>query len=162
MKNLIATTLLILLLLTISSFAQISTKNGVSTEYDRFEDSTTVSVDFQLERKLSLTFSNTFDGKKRTSTPKNISISFISLDISEQYLYSYSCIFLVDDQRISLDSKHYIRQGDGELRSFSLTLEDLKKIANAKKVEMKLSSRIHILTESQLATLKEFYKQLIP
>jgi hypothetical protein len=159
MKNLLSITFLILIFLVLSS---AQTNNKVEIEYDRFKDWTTVSIRLPILSDLSLKFSDIFDGKKRTSTPKNVSLYFISSDIEEDYFASSSCIFLVDDQRIDLGYGKYLASRDVELLSFSISLENLKKIANAKKVEYQIGRTTLTLTDSQLEAIKEFYKQLVP
>lgn len=49
-----------------------------------------------------------------------------------------------------------------ELLSFSISLEDLKKIANAKKVEVQVGRAEFTIDNSKLESINEFYKQLIP
>jgi hypothetical protein len=125
------TTTLLVLLLSTASFAQ--TYNNIETEYDKFKDTTSVTLESRIFTDLSFYLSSSFDGKNRTSMPKTVSAFFISLNKYDEYFTSYSCIFLADDKRIRLDAKKYI---ENEISSFSLNTEDLKKIANSKKVEV--------------------------
>lgn len=167
MKKLIATTIFTLLL-TISSFTQVFTDRDFEsapekeTKYDKFKDETTTSLKFQLTRNLSLTFDDTFEGKKRTSKLTEIRVSFISSDTNEGYLIARSCIFLADDNRIRLNDGNYLSAYGGEALGFSISLENFRKIANAKKLEMQLGSREFGFSKTRLDAIKEFYKQLVP
>jgi len=168
MKKLIAVTIFTLLL-TISSFAQVLTEKDFEiparkeTKYDRFKDKTTVSLTIPITSIFSLTFDNSYDGEKRTSPPTKVVASFMSLDISERYLISRSCIILADKERIRLDNGTYLSEGEGEVLFFFLSLENFKKIANAKKIEMQLGSNNEFaLGQSRIDAIKDFYKLLVP
>jgi hypothetical protein len=147
-----------------------TTNRDIEIKYDRFDDSTSINLKLKLtwNGKLSFSLSNSFSGKKRVSIPKSITVSFTNLynqvlTQQDEYFNSRSCIFLVDDKRIRLDNGLYDRvETVGEFIVFSLSLENLKLITNAKKVEMRLDSSEFTLTDKQLESIKEFYKLLVP
>ncbi len=92
---------------------------------------------------------------------------FLSISKKKQYSTSHSWIILADEERVKLGDGEY--QGGGgndskaaEVIFHSISLENLRKITNAKKVEMQLGNTEFTLTESQVKTLKEFYRQITP
>lgn len=159
-------------LLAITSFAQTSTDKNVEIKYDKFKDRTTVSLKLPIvnnplqSEELYLGMTSAFNGNKPTSIPDSVYSFFLSVTKTKQYSLSHSWIVLADEERIRLGDGQYLGEG-GELKAaeviiYSLSSENLKKIASAKKVEMQLGSKEFALTDSQLASLKEFYKQLVP
>lgn len=170
MKNLIAITIFTLLF-TISCFAQIDTK-GVETKYDKFKDKTTVTLMLEMNIRLvpkeDLVFgsSSSFDGKKPTSIPDKLVFTFISNSKIKQYEFSNSLIILADDERIRLGDAKYIGGTSSfepsEIMIYTVSLENLKKIVAAKKIEMQIGKTEFALNDAQLNAVKEFYKQIIP
>lgn len=170
MKNILTITFLTLLLL-VPSYAQTTADKNIEIKYDKFKDRTTVSLKLTITEKLPIeellfALTNSFEGKKQTSMPSDISGFFLSVTKEKQYSISHSWIVLADDERIKLGDGMY--QGEAndsraaEVIIYSISSENLKKIANAKKVEMQLGSKEFTLTELQLASFKEFYKQIVP
>ena len=171
MKNILATTILILLLF-VSSFSQIDTK-GVEVKYDKFKDKTTVTlmleVNIKLVPKEDLVFgsSSSFDGKKPTSIPDKFVFTFISNSKLKSYEFSNSLIILADDERIRLGNATTYISGKSEyepseIMIYTLSSENLKKIVGAKNVEIQLGKAEFALNENLLKAIKEFYKQSIP
>ena len=166
MKNLLTTILLMLLLMT-ASYAQTTTSKDLEVEYDKFKDSTTVTLKLPIMEGLLLVLIDSFSGKKRLSMPDNVLTTFMSVSDQKQFYISHSWIILADDERIRLGDGLYTGGTTASSRATEVILypvsqENLKKIANAKKVEMQLGSKEFALTESQITSFKEFYKQLTP
>jgi hypothetical protein len=167
MKNTLITTLLIFLL-SVSSLAQGVKPGEPETKYDKFKDETNITVVIQLSEtsieNLSLTLGTSFSGKKPPSAPKDIISFFLSVNTRKQYSISHSWIILADEERIKLGDGEY--QGTGsstkaaEVIFYSMSPENLRKIANAKKVEIQLGNKEFTLTESQVKNLKDFYERV--
>ena len=170
MKKLITVTLLTLILLT-QAFAQKTTTKGVEIEYDKNKDVTTVSVMMSLTDDLlpseSLVFGSidVFKGKIRTTaTPEKVIVTFISISKKKQFSESRSWVALADDERIRLGNGEYVvesgNSGVAEILLYALSVENLKKMTDAKKVEMQVGNKEFTLSESQMVSLREYYKKL--
>jgi hypothetical protein len=153
----------------------VEPKKAVEVKYDKFKDTTSVTLTLQLIKKvallstgedLSLSLVSSFDGKKPTLMPDDINGFFLSVSKKKQYSNSHSWIVLADDERIRLGDGVY-KGEEGAVRAaeviiYSISLANLKKIASAKKVETQIGNAEFTLTEPQLQSLKDFYKQIIP
>jgi hypothetical protein len=173
MKNILIITLLIFLL-SVSSIAQSPKPGEPETKYDKFKDKTTVTVVIQLSKTLiiggvliedlSLTLATSFNGRKPPSEPKDITSFFLSVNTRKRYSFSHSWIILADEERVKLGDGEYEGTASGakvaELIFYSMSRENLKKVANAKKIEMQLGDTAFTLTESQVKNLKDFYKEI--
>lgn len=168
MKKLITITFLTLLLLT-QTFAQSSTTKGVETEYDRSKNKTTITVLLALTSSTgdNLIFGSidSFSGKTRTSpTPDKVLVTFVSVSKQKQFSSSRSWGVFADDERIKLGEGEYISErgssGEAELLLFALSVDNLRKIAKAEKVQMQVGKKEFTLTEAQLESLREYYKQI--
>jgi len=170
MKKILATTIFTLLL-TISSFAQAVEFGKITTKYDKFKDITSLSLKLAISKDTNeffvLFINAAFDGKTPASSDKDIMFSFISMTSEKQPApASRSWIALADDERINLGNGEYtntlISTTYASTMAYFVSEINLKKIANAKKVEMQVGSKEFALSESQIASLKELYKQLVP
>lgn len=171
MKNALATASLILLLF-IPCLSQIDTK-GVEVKYDKFKDKTTVTLMLEVNIKmvpkedLVLGSSSSFDGKKPTVIPDKHVFTFISNSKLKSYGFDNSLIILADDERIPVGNATTYIKGESEFEPseimiYSLSSNNLKKLAGAKSIEIQLGKAEFALNEKQLEAVKEFYKQIIP
>jgi hypothetical protein len=170
MKKLITVAFLTLLLLT-QAFAQKTTTKGVEIEYDKIKDMTTISVMLPLSDSLlpgeNIVFGSldVFKGKIRTTpVPEKVIVTFISISKKKQFSGSRSWSALADEERIKLGDGEYVVEansgGVAEVLLYALSIENLKKIVDAKQVEMQVGNREFTLSELQMVSLREYYKKL--
>lgn len=168
----------LLLFLSIKGFAQTPAStpipyfDKVNQTYDRFDDSTTIELEFGLLKakvgySLRMNLRSKFNGTKPTSNSNPILITIVSFDI-ESYSSSSKLIFLVDEERLRPNFvNHRLKRFDRidnliEYTSFNISQEDLKKLAYSKKNEGRIDSTEFIINEKSLLLIQEFYKLLVP
>lgn len=144
----------------------------IEDKYDRFKDSTTVSVTMQLmgvkTNGLAMLLSDSYAGQGANRKPPtgNVLLSFVSAGDESHYKLFHSLIFLADDERI--------RMGDGvfidlplsyrvvESVTFGLPRDTLRKLASAKKIEFQLGPTEFTFSDSQLEAIRDFESRLNP
>lgn len=140
----------------------------VAFKYDKFKDKTQIHMTTLVSgaplKGLLMVLSTAFDGK---TAPKDVKvlISFISFNESKLYNDERSFIILWDDKRITpfelkYDDSERAKLNYVETIIYAFPIEYLKKIGEAKSVEMQLKNTEFVLKEKQLSLIREFYKQL--
>lgn len=147
----------------------------VEQRYDRFDDSTTQELEFKIlsdEKSFSnlrLNLITKFSGKK-PALDNSIVLTMISFDVSPIYSKSDNLIFLLGDERLKLNGLAYksrnvdlysIQRID-ERVSYSISQNDLKKIAYSKKNEAKFGSTEFTIKDESLKLIQNFYNKLVP
>ena len=136
------------------------------TKYDKFENSTLVSINVKLTQLNSdLTIGSFFiyQGEKLV-TPKTVTLRFVSSSSDWEYLHNSNIVFLVDGKRIDLgEMKRNGRVGNGyvlEFLSLTLPTNTLLEIINGKVVEAKLFTTTFKLTEEQLEAFRDYASRM--
>lgn len=139
-------------------------------KYERIEDRTNVSTPAKWIKGTTLSIQAYLNhsGKSLESPAEAVGLVFYSSSSNWKYLSAAdSRLFvLTDKERFSLDipsrkseitssRRPYSRVGVSERLIFKLTLENLKRITQASKVEMKLGDQTFTLGADTLADLRE-------
>ncbi len=147
--------------------------NGAITEkYDRFDKRTGVHLITASDalarrgRGGGLTVYYSYPGETPTP-PSIVNIGFMSINDTWEFLSCYSLAFLVNDtDTISTDSTH---DGDvldggkvGEIVTADLALDDFLRLVNAQKLEAKLCNDEFVLTDAQMASLRDVASRMQP
>jgi hypothetical protein len=165
--------------------AQVKTfknKRGFVVEYDRFEDVTSVYYNgFELmgfgesvagilsqgskseePPSLELKAGFAFKTNKLTTNVEKIYLAFTSSDTEWRFLKNRELIAIADNERIRFgegDRDSDVKIGTGfalrESLAFTLTREELRKISNAKSLEIKIGGREQTLKDKHKQMLKD-------
>lgn len=146
----------------------------VHQTYDKFDDSTTTEVEFRLLKNdsgigdsLRLNLTSKFSGTKPLSSNNTILITIVSFD-TETYSSSSKLIFLADNERLRPNFvnhkivRYKLIDDLIEYTSFSISQEELKKLAFSKKNEGRIDSTEFTINDQSLKLIQDFYKKLVP
>ena len=150
-------------------------KHGVQTEYDRFEDSTTISANSAMVYTASLPMHQiqvsafaSCSGEE-VCEPNRIRMNFSSISSGWMFLNLYPITFLIDGEAIRFeeDDINAIRNtlgGDNVSESlyFSINSQLFNKIAFSEKVEVKIGIVDFEMTHARRESLRLLYQELFP
>ena len=145
-----------------------SLRSTVNVSYDKFDDLTEVStseskVDDVVGRKkekqdLRLHARYVCAGKVSRCRPDKVELMFVSYSLGE-HIRSHDLILIVDEKRMRTTTLSWSGGDDGaghpvEHIDFSISMEDLLRIARAEKVEGKLGQTTFKLNDTNLAAMR--------
>ena len=174
MKPILLTVAIALFMCTVSAATQQPKPSEVSTvhkAYDRFEDRTRywtspVAISYEYEHALWVSGYFYYRGQGAGKPIENIGLFSFSKSRGWQYLENGALTAIVDGERLPLgqpirkDSEipHFTSQYDdvrvGETLTFRIRYSTLLKIANAKRVEMRLGRTEFYLSAATLVDLQ--------
>ncbi|SRR5229473_8316044 len=145
----------------------------IKNKYDRFDDTTTVSLSFlQLnensEQTLYLGLVNVYKGASPRQLPEKIAFSLMSASTVDYQLAARSSLrAIADGERVDLGNPTLIntQRIDAlfvQVTSVVVDYPSFKKIVNAKHVEMRLDNTEFSLSDTQLAKLRQFEAAIRP
>ncbi len=140
-----------------------------SVEYDKFNDRSNAKfASFSIYSTVRgggiiyFGLSFTFEGNKLKSNADKFNLTFWSSGSAWRFLKDHSLIFLLDDERFPYgEGVHDGRTTSNRIAivaesvSFSITKEDVEKIANSKKTELQLGTFVGALTDEHKQMLKD-------
>ena len=138
-------------------------------QYDRFTQKTTVSTKpIPPERgNPKLYLLATYPGEKLPRNITDATFFFASRSKEWEYLTCNNTDFLIDGKPYSPgDAVHEGNVGSGYVSEYliyaKVTFSDIKKLAAATKIEVKICNTEFTLSESEMNDLKEFVRLLTP
>lgn len=158
--------------------ADLAPLSVLEKKYDRFEDKTTVWIYPQRlyiknlsYRELRITAFFTYRGKAAGAQIEKMGLQFISTSREWTYLRKNNLIALIDGERLSIGrpsakesdiSTNYTGIEVEEILEFEVTYQDLKKLAYANEVEMRLGPAEFNLYSSFLRSIRTLISGLAP
>jgi hypothetical protein len=146
-------------------------KSLVTTKYDRFFDSTTLEIQLTSYKEplkfgsgekvkfVTLFVSYSFDGRILPAKPKNLTILASDSEVVALGLGPpRSVIFLADGARVTP-----VSTGQSAIvASFSMSIDELKRLATAKKVEARVGTYEFVLTEREQKQFAGLLTEITP
>lgn len=169
-KKVFAAVVISILCLTVSIKGQEAKPGEVEVKYDRFKDSTLISIEpiplFGTERNgLELSVVYGFSGQTPPATKTLIGFQFFSMSDRQKFALDRELIFLVDGERVrvgamSLDTATVINGVVFEAMHIGMSYSTFSKLANGKKVEGQVGATEFELKTEHLKSLREFASRM--
>jgi hypothetical protein len=142
----------------------------VTKEYDRFKDSTTVTLDALLAgdypQGLSVRAIEIFPGTSPTKESSKYIFAFLSTGEDLEYELLHDLIFLADGERLKVDNSSYMKQfvrGNYlELILIAIPSQTLRKVASATKAEAQIGKTEFVVSGQLKENLKRFLAEVEP
>jgi hypothetical protein len=138
----------------------LDTAGDVRVSYDRFTDTTTVSLlSLQLNQFLLLNAEFQYPGQ-RARRPKDIHFRVLSIDSKSFDEVCHSVRLLRDQERVQLSQPVFLqdttRKPVRQLLMFSATMRESKMMAEARSVEGRICQSEFAFTDPQLDRMADF------